>query len=282
MTTRRLLFVPGLLLAACGPAEPSGPASGQVEVLTYNVHGLPSIITGDDTPGRMEQIAPLLPDFDWIGLQDDFTPDGHDLLVGSLDHDVLEAFDEPAAEDRVYGSGLTIAAHADLTALHEEHYAECHGFLDNASDCLASKGFQVATFAVGDGLVDLYNTHFEAGGGDEDEAVRAGQVDAVIESMNGRSADRAVVFVGDMNLHHDDAPDIPLLARLADDAGLTDACEHVDCPEIFHIDRIFFRSGGGVTLDVTAWERLADWVDADGVDLSDHPPVAATLTWATE
>ena len=26
--------------------------------LTYNVHGLPAAITGDDTPGRMAAIAP--------------------------------------------------------------------------------------------------------------------------------------------------------------------------------------------------------------------------------
>ena len=41
-------------------------------MLTYNIHGLPPEVTGDDTTGRIEQITPLLSDYDVVGLQEDW------------------------------------------------------------------------------------------------------------------------------------------------------------------------------------------------------------------
>ena len=53
---------------------------GTFSTLTYNVHGLPSQITGDDTTNRMEQIAPKLKEYDFISLQEDFDEDNHQIL----------------------------------------------------------------------------------------------------------------------------------------------------------------------------------------------------------
>jgi len=275
------LLLPLLVLPLLG-CPPSAPTDGEVSVLTYNVHGLPPTITGDDTNGRMEQIAPLLPAFDWVGLQEDWMPEGHELLMADVEHPHNAWFDRPLNDDRVYGAGLTTLSNAPLVELYEEHYTDCYGFLDGASDCLASKGFQVSTLQVGDAEIDFYNTHLEAGGGDEDEAARAANVEQLIQSFTGRSAGRAVVFVGDMNLRSSDPVDVPSLTRFAEEAGLTDTCEALDCPEMEHIDRIWFRDGGGVTITPQGWSRLADWVDDDGVDLSDHPAIQASLAWSTE
>ena len=82
-------------------ADSSQPQYGNLTVLTYNVHGLPSVITMDDTPGRLRQIAPLLSDYDIVGLQEDFDDTNHMMLAGS-------------GHDEVFASGMFLTS--DSTA----------------------------------------------------------------------------------------------------------------------------------------------------------------------
>ena len=77
--------------------------------ITYNVHGLPSQITGDDTPKRMEQIAPKLQDYDFIALQEDFDDANHQLLIQNNNFKTVRRFNE-ILEDKFYGSGLSFLA----------------------------------------------------------------------------------------------------------------------------------------------------------------------------
>ncbi|MCB9766002.1 MAG: hypothetical protein H6739_39875 [Alphaproteobacteria bacterium] len=277
--------MPLLLLLACStPPEDTGPppaTEGQLTALTYNVHGLPPGVTGDDTPGRMTQIAPRLPAYPLIGLQEDFDPENHALLVAQAEHQTQAWFDE-VLDDRVYPSGLAVLVDQPLVELLEVHYDACNGLLDGASDCFASKGFQVLRLQLGAGQVDVYNTHMEAGSGEADDAARATQVDQLVATLNGFSADRAVIFLGDSNLHDDDPDDLPLVEQLKEEGGLTDACDAVGCPEPGRIDRVMIRSAGGVHLEVLAWRVDEAFVDAQGVGLSDHDAVSATLAWSVE
>jgi len=259
----------------------TGATSGALSVLSYNVHGLPSLITGDDTPARMSDIAPRLQSWDLAGLQEDWDEDNHETLVGQTDHPLKLWFDETLSIDRYYGSGLSILSRHPAVEVVNTHYTTCSGILDGASDCLASKGFQAARLRVGAALIDLYNTHLEAGGGQEDNEARAAQVDAVIEALQGWSSGQAVIFTGDFNLHASDPEDAPLLERLQDEGGLVDACESVNCDNANHIDRIFIRSSAQVHLNVLSWaDSSGDFLDANSVDLSDHPPISASVEWS--
>ena len=74
------------LLFACTDPPASDPpveTEGTLSLLTYNVQGLPDALTDSDRPNteRMSTIAPLLEDYDIIGLQEDFDPDNHALLT---------------------------------------------------------------------------------------------------------------------------------------------------------------------------------------------------------
>ncbi len=269
-----------LALACTDGAEPV-PTDGTFTAVTYNVHGLPPEITGDDTPARMEAIAPMLTDFDVVGLQEDFDADNHALLTSESDHETQLFFDEPLA-DRFYGSGLATLARYPAETLHTEHYETCSGVLDGASDCLASKGFTMVRLVLGgDASLDVYDTHLEAGGGEDDEASRAAHVETLIGALETHSRGRAVLFLGDFNLHEDDGPpDSDLLARLRDEGGLRDTCEEAGCPDPNVIDRLFLRDGGGVSLEVLDWELQAQFVDDDGVELSDHEALAGTYRWS--
>jgi endonuclease/exonuclease/phosphatase family metal-dependent hydrolase len=277
---RLLLLLSAFALSACVVEEPA-PRSGSFSVLSYNVHGLPSSITGDDTDARLAQIAPRLDAFDVVGLQEDWIPANHQVLEAASSHPTRIWFDEPLNADRVYGAGVALFAPWPEVSRQHVHYTECNGVLDGASDCLASKGLQAVRLELAEGVeVDFLNTHLEAGGGDEDDAARVVQIEQVVELLQGWSAERPVIFTGDFNLHVGDDPDDEQLDRLIGGGGLSDGCEAIDCVDPTHIDRVFFRDSSSFTWTVEGWEDVsADFLDDEGVDLSDHPPIRLDLAW---
>jgi len=281
---RRLLPLLIVPLLGC-PTEPDpGPsaADGSFHALTYNVHGFSETLAGDDPAARMPQILDLLPDFDVVGLQELWDDRWYDVLA-EAEHPTKERFDTPLNEDRVYGSGLAQFAHVPHLDYREVHYETCNGLLDGASDCLASKGFQAMRLELAEGAeLDWYNTHFEAGGGDADDAARAAQIELMLEVMGTWSLDRPLLLIGDLNLHSDDPVDIPQLTRLVDGAGLVDSCESIDCADPTHIDRLLTRDGMGLTLQATEWEDDPRFYDAAGEPLSDHPAIRARFDWSFE
>jgi endonuclease/exonuclease/phosphatase family metal-dependent hydrolase len=281
-----------MVLGACACSPDSGgkdsageplPSEGELRVLTYNVAGLPDGISSAGAPllERMPQIATLLEDYDVVGLQEDFDGEGHAALVGDATHSTTQWFDTLVSEERVYGAGLAQLSRTDVGGYYEEHYELCNGVFDGASDCLASKGFQVLTLSLGGEKLDFYNTHHEAGGGEEDEAARLSQVDQVIAAVAARSSDHAVLYTGDFNLHPEDAEDAEDAEPLAryDAAGLARSCDLLDCAEPNHIDQVRLRSSPTLEVWPIEWSRETVFVDGEGADLSDHPAIAITLGW---
>jgi endonuclease/exonuclease/phosphatase family metal-dependent hydrolase len=258
-----------------------GDTSGELTFLCYNVHGLPSVVTGDDTPGRMSAIAPLLNDFDVVALQEDFAPENHATLVNAstlMDSDWFDAKVDPG---RVYGAGLSLFSNPLQIETQQTHYTECNGIFDGANDCLSSKGFQMVRLQVGAGAeIDVYNTHLDAGGGSGDDDARAAQVDQLLASLNTTSAGRAVVVMGDMNLEEDDPDEAPTLFHLIDDGTLLDSCDTMTCNEPGRIERIMFRGSDTVSLTVQSWTNEPAFENG-GSPLSDHPAISATFAWAT-
>lgn len=269
-------------LAGCPPSAddtgPPLPSSGSLLALSYNVHGLPPEITGDDTTARQQAIAPLLGAYDIVALQEDFIESNHEILAAGDERPTQQWFGEPL-DGRPYGSGLALLADYAEQLYHPQYYSTCYGTIDNSGDCLASKGFQILRLQLGAGGVDVYNTHHEAGGGDEDNASRLTQVQEVLAAMDEHSAGRAVLFLGDFNLHGDDPEDQPCLDLYAG-YGLQDACDAVGCPEPGRIDRAWFRDGDSLELAPTSWEVQEHFVDEQGEHLSDHEPIAFGFEWA--
>lgn len=252
---------------------------GNFQILTYNIHGLPSAVTEDDTPARIAQLSPMLNDFPLVALQEDWDSENHNVILENTDHPYDDFFDEKIEADKQYGSGLAFLSQLEFLSIEHTHYLECNGYLDGASDCFASKGFQFVEVPLNaEQSIHIYNTHLEAGGGDEDNAARETQVAQLLEAFEANSSDTPMIFLGDSNLHYDDPNDAPLL-DLFFDAGLEETCLLVDCPEPNNIDKIFIRSSSSVTLTVDEWKREESFVDSEGVDLSDHPAISARISW---
>ncbi|MFK8000479.1 MAG: hypothetical protein AB8H86_12845 [Polyangiales bacterium] len=99
-------------------------------------------------------------------------------------------------------------------------------------------------------------------------------------AVQERSAGRAVIIAGDLNLHYlsdKDAHDTDtgVFESFWRTTGTEDVCLHLDCPEIGLIDRVAFRSGSDVILEALEWRNDDErFVDAAGEPLSDHAPIA--------
>lgn len=268
-------------LLGCAEPGPVTQSTGSLSFLTYNVHGLPSAITGDDTLSRLEQIGPLLDRFDFVGLQEDFMEEGQAQLDAGSTLPYRTRFSQVMDSARYYGSGLSTYGVHPVLQDTGHFYTECNGVLDGASDCLASKGFQVLSLEIDPGLsLFVVNTHIEAGGGEADAIARASNVEELIAGMAALDTDAPLVFMGDTNLHPEDPVDGPLGQRFEDELGLVDVCTLLDCPEPNRIDRIYIRSGGRALLEALDWSVPEGFVDADGVDLSDHNAIQAQIQWA--
>lgn len=262
----------GLLVgAATGPVRGEDDVASPVElrIVTYNTHGLPAWIARDRPTWRFPRIGRLLSGYDVALVQEDFAH--HEHLRAAVDHGaILRGNDD---------SGLTTLARWSperVVEIERVPYGSCSGWLLGASDCLADKGFLRVRLALPNGaVVDLVNTHLEAGDGEDDHAVRVHQVGILTERL-GRARPTALVLGGDLNLDWSRPHERELLQRLVRDLGLVDSGALPTSPPWDRIDYLFLREGDGVELEVLAAGMAQEFV-AEGEPLSDHPALYVHL-----
>lgn len=270
-----LRFTPDYLGEDAGDAD-----EGLVQVLTYNVAGLPQGISSSNPREFIPQISPLLNAYDLVLAQEDFA--FYEQLRAEVDHPYATVpWVESVARPETVGDGLNRFSRVPFGAFERVPWGMCHGRFDCASDCLATKGFSYAVTKLANGVeVDVYNLHMEAGGCEEDLVARAHGVEVLIAFALERSEGRAMIIGGDFNLHVErDPEDGELFDRLLGALALRDACWEVDCGDE-RIDRLLVRSSDAVTLTPRSWRVPPEFVTDEGEDLSDHKPVAMELHWA--
>ena len=282
MKKKIVLFLWGslLFLLPLGCQTTLPPITAEFSVLTYNVHGLPAFITGDDTLGRMKLISPLLNGYDIAGVQENFAH-SPELSAGITLPTIAHASQDP--KDRAYASGLSIFSKFPLLDSADAAWEVCNGLVDSANDCLAYKGFQFVRLQIGVGLtLDVYNLHMDAGSSAGDQEARDKQIDQLTQAVKQRTTQGPYLVIGDFNMkiktpRETGNTDEAYLKKLTDGLQLTDACEAVKCPEDHHIDRVFFHASGAWRIDALSWAREPQFVDAEGKDLSDHPAIKVML-----
>lgn len=301
--------------AADGASDTSVPAdegtSGAFTYLTYNVAGLPQEVSSENPELHIPLISPLLEPFDIVVTQEDFdwwTEDladldfvnYHERLRADTTHEYATAQhpgpaavgidgSEPERPLPSVGDGLGILSRFPLTNEVRVPWTQCRGLVDSASDCLAMKGFMVATAELDDGIeVDIYTLHAEAGSDPEDNVLQEEQFAQLAAFIAEHSADRAIILGGDTNLHlepddEDQAYDTPVWEDFLEVTGLTDVCSVVDCPVPGAIDKVAWRDADGLTFEPQNFVHENETFSGpEGEDLSDHPPVSVDWTWTTE
>jgi len=298
-----------LLLSSAGDARAA--AMGSFSALSYNVAGLPLGLSSSTPNVNNFLMSPRLNAFDLVAVQEDFG--FHQNLVFQATHpfqSVKDTTDTALAVDLAMMIGLPPPGLGDglnrLSRIPFENHMritwnDCFGELTNGSDCLAPKGFAVARHELAPGaFMDVYNWHADASDAPEDLAARRSEVRQLYTFIQSFSAGQAVLVLGDTNSRYTRAGDI--LPEMLAATGLSDvwvdlaaggvtpgvgpkldACV-VNGPaggDCERIDKIFYRSGGGVTLVPTAYEVPSDdFKDFSGLPLSDHEPVVARFQWA--
>lgn len=259
-------------------AELSTATEGVASVLTYNVAGLPQGLSSSNPVEYIPLISPLLDAYDLALVQEDFWY--HHELLQQTHHPYVSW---PSRETPTYtdiGDGLNRFSVFPFGDHVRVPWGMCNGTVDCASDCLATKGFSVATTLLAEGAeVDVYNLHAEAGGCEGDVVAREFGILKLIDFAQAHSAGRAIVMGGDFNLHVESDPiDRDLYQRLIDGLELRDTCRELGCGD-GRIDRILVRSSETLTLTPTTWSVPPEFVAPDGTPLSDHEPVLVEVQW---
>lgn len=271
----------GAALALAAPAR-----AEEISVVSFNVHGLPAWIARDDPAARMPEIGRLLSRYDVALVQEVWgyeealaaeTPHGAKLQGNAARSTWLRALGFLCGR---CGSGLSLFTDPPrerVVASEAVAYDRCADWLFSANDCWATKGFQFVRLRLASGTeLDVYNTHLEAGDADDDFEVRAAQLDELRSFVSMKSAGRAVILGGDLNLSHDDPRSAAAVAAFAGALGLRDSgarpADRSRWPE--RIDWILYREGTDIRLALTTSGEDLDFRVGDEA-LSDHPAVFA-------
>jgi hypothetical protein len=292
-----------------GLAGTAATKNGRFNLLTYNVAGLPAEVSGLRPGKNLPRIGPLLNRYDVVLTQEDFDwwREGglgagldferyHELLVAETNHQFRSAPHpgiDPAgvAADRLarvdFGDGLAFLSRYPIDGNARVPWAGCFGQPggadDGGGDCMALKGFSFGQLTLADGAtVDLYNVHGEAGDTDADRALRAADFEQLARHIEETSTGRPVIVAGDANLRTDERDeDRQVWSTFLEATGLTDACAALDCDSPGRVDKVAYRSGDGVDLDVRAHEpHPKRFVDEEGRPLSDHVALEVTMVWS--
>lgn len=283
---------------------PSSPGAawrpyGQLNVLSYNVAGLPAGFNADQSPDKNTKlISPLLNNYDIVNVQENWGPYQED-LKSALKFPYVST---PAGSGFFESDGLNTLSKYPWIApnpaapnhiLHVP-YRDC----SNIIECLAGKGFTVARTVLPDGsALDVYNTHTTAGDKSADMRARAANLRQMSDFMKTYSAGRAVLLMMDSNSRYTRGPDN--LRYILDQNGLSDpwvdlilggnapaagapalVCSKIlpDPSKCEVVDKIFYR--GSDDLKLQALKYVLDnplFYDSAGQPLSDHSPLSTLL-----
>ncbi len=249
-----------------------------VDVLTYNVAGLPDFISSSHPAVNNELIGSRLNAFDIVLVQEDFWY--HRDLSSGVSHPYVSV----RARNGLFciGDGLNRFAAYAFDNHRRWTWNTSHGVFRHSNDALAPKGFTVATHYVTSSIaVDVYNLHLDAGGHYNDYLARKEQIGQLTEVIESRSDGLAVIVAGDWNLSERRPDDIRLLEQFKDSLAFRDAREDL-AVEADRIDRILYRSGGEVEIVPLSYHvELELFRDGEGNPLSDHDAISVEFALRT-
>lgn len=272
---------------------------GSFTLLSYNVAGLPELLSSGDPATNTPLISPRLKPYNIINVQEDFN--FHAALYASDTH----AFRTPTSGGAGIGSGLNTLSDFPYIDFDRTKWNDCNL---NSGDCLTPKGFTFMRLRISDGVwVDLYNLHTDAGSDAGDITARASNFAQVSSYIQTWSVGMPVVIMGDTNSRYTRTGDSESLHSILSANGLSDAwvtnvrggsfpvsgaaalvcdfpfaagttqAQMVACEVV---DKVLTRSSAFLAFQQTTFTNENDaFVNSTGAPLSDHYPVSSRVTW---
>lgn len=263
------------------PQPPSlvvdGAQSGRLRILTYNVAGLPELVSPSRPSKNLVTASPLLNSYDLVFAQEDWAY--HAQLVQSANQPFVAG--PSPRRSSFLGDGLSLLSTQQLAPTVHVPWHECSGYLANLNDCLADKGFTVTRVHVGPGAeIELVNLHADAGTTAADVEARRDEFRQLSAYLRTHSAGKAVIVAGDMNLEPSVHMDAQIAREFLETTGLSDSCSVTRCTEP-GIDRVLYRSSEQLHFSVHSVRHDPRFIDERGKPLSDHPALAVNLDWTS-
>lgn len=254
-----LMLILGFVVAA------RAEAPVDIHVITYNVCGLPDVVTQPRHLGpavkRFPLIGEALQKFDIIALQEMFIPERH------LIEQKLRLFFVARGADSGFpiapGSGVYIFSRWSIPRFLFERWDDMHSY-----DSLSLKGFVASRVVIRDDLqVDVYALHAQAGGS---ERYRISNYDQLLREVKTFSigTGRPFLILGDFNCELGDAE----CKHLIENGGLSRAPVKGE-----RVDHIFFNENGSQWKISVVSASFFYAKDPKGRDLSDHDGIEAVL-----
>ncbi len=289
-------------------AEDEDKPTGEIKLMSYNVDGLPIPASlsssGRDPREATKSMIPYINEYDAdiLAVQEDFNY--HSLLKKgiNLSNSTFTSGVVP------FGDGLNFYSKFPIYNVSRIGWEDAHGIFTDGSDELTPKGILYSVFKVAEGVyVDVYNIH--ADGYDDEGSVKAriNQYKQLIELINTQSSSRPVIIIGDTNSRL--CREYNQLRKLfIEQEGFRDAWSEV-CDDGKYtvwesedaacnvygyawwgvwdsVDRVMYRSGGGISLEAIAHEYKFFGTDKQGFYVydspSDHAALKVTLKYTVD
>lgn len=292
-----LALIVSLMMGNCIVVSAS-TATDTFSVLSYNIGGLPSILSSSSDPENYTpQIGTKLYAYDLINVQEDFNY--HASLYANDTHTYRTATSGGAG----IGDGMNFISNFPFEDTDRETWIDRYGLFDCGSDQLTPKGFLYNQVKIADGIyVDVYNLHADADTDVNSEAARRSNLSQLATYIEEYSQGHAVIVFGDTNCRYTRTDD-NLKALFVDRLGMKDVwIENIrggSYPEMGAdalvgtsgetsannevVDKIFYRSGATVTLSPTSYQvENTYFTDSNGNQLSDHYAISANFTYTKD
>ncbi len=280
-------------ITACCEKESITTVGGSVGCISYNVAGLPDLLSSSHPATYSSSIGSAINRFDIVHLQEDFCY--HDSIMKHNKHEYVTD-PMPCVPD---GDGLNTLSKYPISNFQRIAWTDCTG-----ADCLTPKGFSYSQITIYENIsIDFYNIHCNAGGSDESLAARRKNIKQLTDYIKIHSPTQAIIVMGDFNSRYTREGDT---IRAMLDMGFSDAwvtyirngevppygdklkdCEPIGTnPNCEGIDKVFYRGNEQIALSIKDYLH-GDFYgftynDIDSLPLSDHVPSYVQLYYDLE
>jgi len=254
-------------------------------VLTYNIAGLPELISSGDPAVNTPKISVLVNNYDIVQVQEDFNY--HAALYANDYHPYRTA----TSGGVPFGDGLNTLSNFPFSDdIARVKWNDCS---NTDGNCLTPKGFTLNRIRLSEGVyLDVYNFH--TGAGDVEVALdaRRKNITQIVNYINANSTGNAVLLTGDTNCRYTRSGDNirlvstgtgaidPWVQMIKEGIAPTLGADALVCDGLITdfecevVDKIFYRSNNFITLTPLEFTyEDAEFRDENGNMLSDHRPV---------
>lgn len=272
------------------PYELKDAHAGNLHLLTYNIAGLPELISSAKTP-RSKSIRAIglkVDQFDVVNVQEDF----------NYNVDLYQFNQHPYRTDTKgkvpFGDGLNTLSKYPIMEVRRIPWQHCNG-----SDCLTPKGFAYMRVQLAKEVyIDVYNMHATAHTSKAAVQARRNNMEQLAAYITAHSEGNALLIMGDFNAHYaflgDNIHDFKKQTGVVDpwvdfflEGKIPEPYADFMIPhklalttDMESIDKILYRNGRDVKLVPKSY-AIEDQLFStdDGEHLSDHLAVSLKLDW---